>query len=369
MGVAGVSSKAEMVRKPLFDEHGARPWQERRLIGGSTTNMLEFNNVKYEWAERLYMKMRSFFWLPEEVPLGDDRQGYAALRPEERRAYERILSFLIFLDSIQTANLGYIANYVTAPEVDVCLKTQAFFETVHSQSYDYILTSVVDAITRDSVYNAWRDDSHLLERNRFVTDLYERFVNDPTRENFVRVIMADLVLEGIYFYSGFAFFYALGRQGRMGGTVSVIRLINRDENLHLALFVQMMRVLREEEPDLFTEALDRELVDMLRHGVEHEAAWGRYVLEGAVAGLDVVELETYLRFLGNARARAVSLPPPFPGVDHHPLRWLDELASMNQVKTDFFERRVGNYQKAGPRLNFDRLKRPGPPADDPGSRP
>lgn len=348
-----------MERKPLFSEQGARAWQERRLIGGSTTNMLEFNNVKYMWAERLYMKMRSFFWLPEEVPLGDDRLGYALLSPEERHAYERILSFLIFLDSIQTANLGYIANYVTAPEVDVCLKTQAFFETVHSQSYDYILTSVVDAVTRDHVYNAWREDGHLLRRNRFVTDLYERFVSDPTRENFVRVIMADLVLEGIYFYSGFAFFYALGRQGKMGGTVSVIRLINRDENLHLALFIQMMRVLREEEPELFTVDLDRELGEMIRHGVEHEAAWGRHVLEGGVAGLDLDALEVYLRFLGNARARAVSLPPPYPGVDTHDLRWLDELCSMNQVKTDFFERRVGNYQKAGPRLNFDRLKRPG----------
>ena len=349
-----------MERKPLFNEHGVREWQARRLIGGSTTNMLEFNNVKYGWAERLYMKMRSFFWLPEEVPMADDRMGYAHLSEADRHAYTRILSFLIFLDSIQTANLGYIANYVTAPEVDVCLKTQAFFETVHSQSYDYILTSVVDAVTRDAVYNAWREDGHLLHRNRFVTDLYERFVNDPTPDNFARVLMADLVLEGIYFYSGFAFFYALGRQGKMGGTVSVIRLINRDENLHLALFVQMLRVLRDEEPELFTPELDAELISMARAGVEHEAAWGRYVLAGGVAGIDPEVLETYLRWLGNARCRAVGLAVPYPDVAGHAMQWLDDIASMNEVKTDFFERRVGNYQKAGPRLNFDRLRRPDP---------
>jgi ribonucleoside-diphosphate reductase beta chain len=345
-------------RKRLFNEQGARDWQERRLINGSTTNMLEFNNVKYGWAERLYMKMRSFFWVPEEVPLNDDKLGYSGLTAAEQRAYTRILSFLIFLDSIQTANLGYVANYVTAPEVDVCLKAQAFFETVHSQAYDYVLTSVVDAVTRDSVYNAWREDGHLLRRNRFVTDLYERFVAEPSADNFVRVLMADLVLEGVYFYSGFAFFYALGRQDQMGGTVSIIRLINRDENLHLALFIQMLRTLREEEPQLFGPAMDGELVSMVKDGVEHEAAWGRYVLDGGVAGLDPDDLETYLRYLGNVRCRAVGLPAPYPEVAMHAMQWLDDLASMNEVKTDFFERRVGNYQKAGAKLNFDRIRRP-----------
>jgi ribonucleoside-diphosphate reductase beta chain len=346
-----------MQRKPLFNEQGARAWQERRLIGGSTTNILELSNVRYPWAERLYRKMRSFFWVPEEVPLGDDRLGYARLTPDEQRAYGRILSFLIFLDSIQTVNLGYIANYVTAPEVDACLRTQNFFETIHSQSYDYILTSVVDPETREAVYELWRNDEHLLRRNRFVTDLYEKFIDQPTAENFVRVLMADIVLEGIYFYSGFAFFYALARQGKMGGTVSIIRLINRDENLHLALFVQMMRELRTEEPQLFSEDMCRELVDMVRTGVEHEAAWGRYVLEGGVAGLDPDELERYLRYLGNARCRAVDLPPPFPEVEGPAMPWLEDMASMNEVKTDFFERRVGNYQKVGPSLNFDRLRR------------
>lgn len=347
-----------MERKRLFNENGAREWQARRLIGGSTTNMLEFNNVKYQWAERLYMKMRSFFWVPEEVALADDKLGYPNLSASEQRAYTRIIAFLIFLDSIQTANLGYIANYVTAPEVDVCLKTQAFFETIHSQSYDYILTSVVDAVTRDGVYNAWRDDPHLLRRNRFVTDLYERFIQDPSSHNFVRVLMADLILEGIYFYSGFAFFYALGRAGKMGGTVSLIRLINRDENLHLALFIQMMRELRREEPHLFPAAMDQELVAMVRDGVEHEAAWGRSILDGGVADLDPADLDVYLRFLGNVRCRAVGLPEPYPGVTGHSMQWLDDMASMNQVKTDFFERRVGNYQKAGTRLNLDRIRKP-----------
>lgn len=346
----------EIKRKKLFNEAGDRDWQQRRLLNGNTTNMLEFNNVAYEWAEKLYMKMSRFFWVPEECPMLDDKKQFLLLTAGEQTAYKKILSFLIFLDSIQVANLGYIANYLHAPEIDACLKTQAFFETIHSQSYDYILTSVVDAVTRDQVYNEWRTDQRLLERNRFITNLYEDFISDPSQKNLLRSLMANFLLEGIYFYAGFAFFYALGRQNKMGGTVSVIRLIQRDELLHLALFTNIFRELRKEEPHLFTPELTEELVGMAKTAVEHEIAWGQYVIQNQIIGLSDEIIARYIKYLGNIRCAAIGLPKPYPEITEHPMKWVDEFANMNDVKTDFFERRVGNYQKAGGKLNFDKLR-------------
>lgn len=75
------------------------------MIGGNTTNLIELNNVKYEWAYRMYRAMMSNFWIPEEIPLADDSRQYATLTGQERRSFNKILSFLIFLDSIQTHNL------------------------------------------------------------------------------------------------------------------------------------------------------------------------------------------------------------------------------------------------------------------------
>ncbi len=347
-----------MIQKRLFNPEGTRDRSVQRLVGGPSTNLLEFDNCKYDWAQELYKKMRSFFWVPDELPLGDDKKQYPTLTPDEQDAYKKTLSFLIFLDSIQIDNLGAIASYITAPEVTACLKTQAFFETIHAQSYDYLLTSVVDHMTRDSVYDLWKDDAHLLKRNRFITDLYEKFIDNPSPENFIRSCMADFLLEGVYFYSGFAFFYTLGRQDKMGGTVSMIRLIQRDENTHLALFTDIMRTLMVENKDWFTPSIMTELTEMVKTAVTHEMEWGKYVTRNQILGLSDQAIEQYIKYLGNLRSKAVYLPEPYPEQKGHPLSWIDSYASMNLTKTDFFERKVTNYQKTGKNFNVGRLKPP-----------
>jgi ribonucleoside-diphosphate reductase beta chain len=347
-----------MQTKRLFNPDGTRDRKMQRLVGGPSTNLLEFDNCSYSWSEPLYKKMRSFFWIPDEIPLGDDKKQFPVLTSYEQDAYKKILSFLIFLDSIQIDNLGALASYITAPEVTACLKTQAFFETIHAQSYDYLLTSIVDHLTREEVYEMWRNDSHLLKRNKFVTDLYEKFINEPSNENFIKSCMANFLLEGIYFYSGFAFFYTLGRQDKMGGTVSMIRQIQRDENTHLALFTNIIRVLRSENPDWFTPKILEDLQEMIRTAVAHEIEWGKYVTKNQILGLSDTAIEAYIKYLGNVRSQAIDLPVIYPEFIKHPLEWIESYSSMNSTKTDFFERRVTNYTKAGTKLNLSNLKPP-----------
>ena len=347
-----------MEHKKLFNSDGTRDRTKQRLVNGPSTNLLEFDNCRYSWAEPLYKKMRSFFWVPDEIPLGDDKKQYPTMTTEEQEAYKKTLSFLIFLDSIQIDNLSAIASYITAPEVTACLKAQAFFETIHAQSYDYLLTSVVDHLTRESVYEMWREDESLSRRNRFVTDLYEAFIRSPNPENFIRSCMADFLLEGIYFYSGFAFFYTLGRQDKMGGTVSMIRLIQRDENTHLALFTHIMRTLKEENPQWFSESMKEELSNMVRTAVEHEISWGKHVTNNQILGLSDQAIEAYIKYLGNVRSQALDLPELYPECRTNPLSWIDSYSSMNSTKTDFFERRVTNYTKTGTGINLSKLRPP-----------
>ena len=137
------------------------------MIGGNTTNLIELNNVKYEWATKMYRTMMNNFWIPEEIPLSPGCKDYKNLSPTERNSYDKIISFLIFLDSLQTANLPNINEYITAPEVNLCLTVQTFQEAVHSQSYSYILDSVCSAEAREQIYNQWREDKHLLQTQSF----------------------------------------------------------------------------------------------------------------------------------------------------------------------------------------------------------
>jgi ribonucleoside-diphosphate reductase beta chain len=343
-----------MEKKKLFNEHGDRDWGQRRIIGGNTTNLIELNNVKYEWATKMYRTMMNNFWIPEEIPLAQDAKDYKALTAEEQQSYDKIISFLIFLDSLQTANLPNINEYITAPEVNLILTIHTFQEAVHSQSYSYILDSVCSAEARDRIYNEWREDKHLLARNRFITDLYERFLEEPSEANLLRTIMANYILEGIYFYSGFSFFYALGRQGKMLGTVSEIKYIQRDELTHLALFQGIFRELRREKPELFTQAMVEELRGMMRTAAQHEIAWGQYITANRIAGLSNELIDQYIKYLANERLKKLELAPLYPEVTEHPMKWVESFSNMNGMKTDFFEQKVTNYTKSS-NLNWGEL--------------
>jgi len=137
------------------------------------------------------------FWVPEKVSgLGDDATNYENdLTPEEKVAYDGILSFLIFLDSIQTVNLPNIADYITAPEIQLLLSIQAYQEAIHSQSYATILESVVDAGKRENIYYFWRDDELLLERNKYIGNIYQKFIDKQSDENFFEVLIGNYLLE------------------------------------------------------------------------------------------------------------------------------------------------------------------------------
>ncbi|MDO4534667.1 MAG: ribonucleotide-diphosphate reductase subunit beta [Clostridium perfringens] len=334
-------------KKPLFNEFGDTQTSKKRMINGNTTNLNDFNNMKYNWVSDWYRQAMNNFWIPEEVNLAQDLKDYGKLKEEERTAYDKILSFLIFLDSIQTANLSNINNYITASEVNLCLTIQAFQEAVHSQSYSYMLDSICSPEKRNEILFQWKNDSILLGRNKFIGDLYNNFVNEPNMRNFLRTIMANYILEGIYFYSGFMFFYNLERNGKMSGSAQEIRYINRDENTHLWLFRSIIKELREEIPEIFTDGVLDELKDMLKTGVENEIAWGNYVIGDNIDGINKTLIDRYIKYLGNLRAKAIGLGTLYEGYEVNPAPWVDFHADANQVKTDFFEARSTAYAKAG----------------------
>ena len=299
--------------------------------------------------------MLNNFWIPEEISLNEDVKQFPYLTDAERRAFDKIIAFLNFLDSIQSENLPNLSRYITAPEVASLLNIQTFQEEIHAQSYSYILDTVTNPVTRDKIYDEWRTDEVLLERNRFIADIYQRFNEDPSEHNIIRTIMANYILEGIYFYSGFSFFYTLARQGKMTATSTIFKYINRDEVTHLIVFQNIIKELRKERPECFTKELEEELVEMLRLGVENEIAWGQYITNDQILGLNNVLIERYIKYLGNIRLEAIGLPVLYPEIKDHPMEWIESFSNLNSTKTDFFEAKVTNYTKAAA-FDFDDLE-------------
>lgn len=340
---------SELKKKALFNEYGDVDVNKRRMINGNTTNLNDFNNMKYPWVSDWYRQAMNNFWIPEEINLSQDVKDYRNLSEAEKIAYDKILSFLIFLDSIQTANLPNVAEYITANEINLCLTIQAFQEAVHSQSYSYMLDTICSPEERTNILYQWKDDEHLLKRNKFIGDIYNEFQEEQSPSQLLKTMVANYILEGVYFYSGFMFFYNLGRNGKMPGSVQEIRYINRDENTHLWLFRSMILELKKEEPQLFTEEAIATFRQMIKTGAEQEIAWGEYVLGDNIEGLTMQMVSDYIKYLANQRSENLGFGILYPGYEKEPasMNWVSQYSNANLIKTDFFEGKPSAYSKSG----------------------
>ena len=338
----------KLKRNTLFNPSGDTDLRLRRMIGGNTTNLNDFNNMKYSWVSDWYRQAMNNFWIPEEINLSQDFKDYPRLDKAERTAYDKILSFLVFLDSLQSNNLPTVSEYITANEVNLCLHIQAFQECIHSQSYSYMLDTICSPEERNDILYQWKTDEHLLNRNKFIGDCYNEFHEKRDKFSLMKTLIANFILEGIYFYSGFMFFYNLSRNGKMSGSAQEIRYINRDENTHLWLFRSIILELKKEKPDMFTSDKIKVYEDMMREGVRQEIAWGQYVIGNDVQGLNEQMVSDYIRYLGNLRWSGLGFGFLYDDNRKEPenMKWVGQYSNANMVKTDFFEAKSTAYAKS-----------------------
>jgi ribonucleoside-diphosphate reductase beta chain len=199
---------------------GASSINKRRVINGQDDGLMQVSPLKHPWADEIFQTMLQNNWVPQEVPLGEDveqwrKEGY--LTDNERRVYKRVLAFLSNLDGIQTENLTTnVARQITSPEVKLAIVRQAFEEALHVHSYATLIEAL--GFDPDEIYLMYKKDMELYKKNKYVLDSFGKISNNDfttgTFENdqiFLEGCMANIVLEGIYFYSGFLVFYVLRR--------------------------------------------------------------------------------------------------------------------------------------------------------------
>ncbi len=334
----------KMIPRPIFNKDGDDSIQNRRIIKGSSTGIFNLNDVKYSWAKNMYQVMVGNFWLPEKVKgLSDDATMFKSLSTAEQRAYKGVISFLTFLDSLQTVNLPHFADYITSPEVNLILSIQSYQEAIHSQSYATILETVVSAQEREEIYYFWRDDKVLLERNSYIGDLYQKFLDTPNDENFFTAIVANYLLESLYFYNGFAFFDTLVYNQKMIATGRMISYIRRDELTHVTIFANILKEIKKEFPEMYNEDV---IIEMTKTAVEQEIQWTNHILGNDIEGITTSSTEMYTKWLANQRMLSLGISPIYPDVIKSPYKHLEHMEDNNGEKTNFFESTVVNYTQS-----------------------
>ena len=337
-----------MEKKILFNPNGDDTIQNRTIINGNPTNLFNLNDVKYTWANKLYRSMMANFWIPEKVDLTIDSNDYKRLTKDEQTAYDGILSFLVFLDSIQVNNLPNISDSITAPEVSLILSIQTYQEAIHSQSYAYTIETVIPKNKREKIYDFWRTDSILLERNTYIAEIYQSYIDTPTDKNYFKVLVANYLLEGLYFYNGFNFFYNLASRNLMPGSADVIRFINRDELTHCVLFENIIFAIKNEFPEMYDEQV---IKDMTKIATEQEILWTNHIIGENVLGISYESTDRYTKWMANKRLLAIGAGKIYldEKYDKNPYGHLEKIADTEgdgDVKGNFFESTVTSYNQS-----------------------
>lgn len=332
-----------LINNAIFNPNGNDSTENRSIWFGDTTNLMQLNDVKYSWAIGLYNQLRENFWIPQKLDVTQDVTDYKLLTTEERRAFDGILSYLTFLDSIQTCNLPHLKNAVTAPEVSMCLVEQLSQEAMHNASYQYMIETIIPSDRRNSVYDFWREDKILANRCNYIAGQYQAYLENPSGETYFTSLLADYILESLLFYNGFTYFYTLSSRMLMAGSSDIFKMINRDELSHVRLFQKML----PEAMETFTHSKEQ-VYEMFDTAVQNEILWTNHIIGTDILGITEESTERYTKYLANIRLKAIGLnylydeekfrKSPYAHLE----RFADTKAEGN-TKANFFEAGVTSY--------------------------
>lgn len=342
-----------LTRQKVFDT--TAPNKSDKLIEGSCSSILNWDDIRKPEMYKLYKVLIANHWIPSEIPMNKDKLQFEQLTAQEQETYKKIIGLLAVLDSMQTNFVTDVGNYFTDSSLVAIAAIINQQEVIHNQSYSYVLSSITNYEVQKEVFEYWKKDEILLERNLFIAELYQRFRDEPTPATFFEAVVADMILEGIFFYSGFSFFYHLARQQKMLGTSQMISYIQRDEAQHAYFFGEVFKLLLTDFPELNTSERIQYVYDTIDQAVKLEEKWAHYVLN-QIDGIDLDDFSRYIRFIANKRLKTMGLQPAYEGVDNC-MPWIRPFSdeALNQTKTDFFEAKSRTYAKVSDDNGFDEL--------------
>jgi ribonucleoside-diphosphate reductase beta chain len=311
---------------------------------------LSLRPLKYPKFYEMYQNGVRNTWTVEEVDFAKDVDDMRSrLSPGERHLVERLVAFFATGDSIVSNNLVLnLYKHLNAPEARMYLSRQLYEEALHVQFYLTLLdTYMPDPAMRAQAFAAVEHIPSIERKARFcfrwidsIQEL-ERLDTLAQRKAFLRNLIAFAAcVEGLFFFGAFAYVYYLRSRGLLHGLATGTNWVFRDESAHMAFAFEVVKVLREEEPELFDAELESDVRDMLGEAVDAEAAFAEDLLGDGLPGLSLRDVRGYLEFVADQRLSQLGYSPLYFG--KNPLSFL-ELQDVQEL-TNFFERRVASYQ-------------------------
>ncbi|WP_291511413.1 ribonucleotide-diphosphate reductase subunit beta [Acidithiobacillus sp.] len=328
--------------------------EDKRIINGSA-DVNQLVPFKYQWAWDKYLAACANHWMPQEVQMARDIALWKdpkGLTEDERRIVKRNLGFFTTADSLAANNIVLgTYRHITAPECRQYLLRQAFEEAIHTHAYQYIVESI--GLDEGEIFNMYHEVPSIRAKDEFLLPFIQT-LTDPafrtgTPENDQKLLRSLIVfaaiMEGTFFYVGFSQILAMGRQNKMVGAAEQYQYILRDESMHCNFGIDLINQIKVENPGLWSEAFQDEIVALIRKGVELECAYADDTMPRGILGLNAPIFKDYVKYIGNRRLQQLGLPAQWPGIQN-PFPWMSEMMDLKKEK-NFFETRVTEYQTGG----------------------
>ncbi|MFT7007777.1 MAG: ribonucleoside-diphosphate reductase beta chain [Colwellia sp.] len=337
---------------------------------GNSVNVSRYDQQRYMAFEKLIEKQLSFFWRPEEVDVSKDRADWQNLSDSEKHIFISNLKYQTLLDSMAARSVNAVfLPLVSLPEIETWIETWAFSETIHSRSYTHILRNLFthpgevfdDIIVNPAILKRATSIAKYFDDVILTTQLlqsqgdgiYEvegRSVEVSTRKLKERLYLAVCsvnALEAIRFYVSFACSFAFAERELLEGNAKIIKLIARDEALHLTGTQHILNnwMSGKDDPEMkeISKTMRKEGLQIFLDVVEQEKEWAQYLFkDGSMIGLNAEILNQYIEYISNQRLTAIGFDAPFD-IKSNPLPWMNAYLVSDNVQVAPQETEISSY--------------------------
>ena len=326
---------------------------QKRLVNCKQVDVNQLMPLKYHWAWDYYTKGCANHWMPNEISMQRDIELWKSnrLTAEERQVILRNLGFFSTAESLVGNNIVLaIFKHITNPEARQYLLRQAFEEAIHTHTFQYIVESL--SLDQREVFNMYHEVNSIHEKDAFEMTLTSAIMKDgfstETPEG-LRTFLKNLVgfyviMEGIFFYSGFVMLLSFRRQNKMVGIGQQFEYIMRDESIHLNFGIDLINGIRDENPGIWTDEFESEIRTLILQAVELEVTYAQDCMPRGILGLNAGLFREYVQYIADRRFDRLHMTQQYGS--QNPFPWMSEVTDLSKEQ-NFFEGKVTDYQKAG----------------------
>ncbi len=338
--------------KTIFNTKNIDPMTQPLFLG-KDLGVQRYDVLKYPVFKDLDSRQMMNFWRPEEIELKKDRADFQTLTDNEKFIFTSNLKYQTMLDSVICRGVPTLLEFVTNTELEACLMTWQFFEKIHSQSYSYIIQNVYS--DSKDVFGGIYEDEQIVKRAKGAIQDYNNLMgmasdkNKPSeiKKQIYMTIVSINILEAVRFYVSFICSFAFAENKKMIGNADIIKLIKRDEALHLYNTQEILKILNSNEDEGFVKVAkdcESKACEMFESAAQEEKEWASYLFkDGSIIGLNETVLHNYVDWLCHSRRKAIGLP--YENGFKNPIAgWTDPWMNSESVQVAPQEHEITSYK-------------------------